>query len=99
MIVDVTYSSTITQPQLKPYLDEDNDHQARQLVLPRSEVLTGEALEIDEDGKINMKQIEVVEDSPVALAAPTTITYISNLDIDEYGRVTKIYKQKINIQS
>ena len=99
VIVDVTYSSTITQPQLKPYLDEDNDHQARQLVLPRSEVLTGEALEIDEDGKINMKQIEVVEDSPVALAAPTTITYISNLDIDEYGRVTKIYKQKINIQS
>lgn len=99
VIVDVTYSSTITQPQLKPYLDEDNDHQARQLVLPRSDILTGEALEIDEDGKINMKQIEVVEDSPVALAAPTTITYISNLDIDEYGRVTKIYKQKINIQS
>ena len=99
VIVDVTYSSTITQPQLNPYLDGDNDHQARQLVLPRSDILTGEALEIDEDGKINMKQIEVVEDSPVALAAPTTITYISNLDIDEYGRVTKIYKQKINIQS
>lgn len=99
VIVDVTYSSTITQPQLKPYLDEDNDHQARQLVLPRSDIVTGEALEIDEDGKINMKQIEIVEDSPVALAAPTTITYISDLDIDEYGRVTKIYKQKINIQS
>jgi hypothetical protein len=89
----------VTNPTLRDYLDEDNDHQAKQLILPRSEILTGEALEVDEDGKINMKQIEIVESSPVELAAPTTITYISNLDIDEYGRVTRIYKQKINIQS
>lgn len=88
VILDVSMDTNITDPYLLPY--NAYGRMVNKLVIPRTNVTAGDGLEISSD-KITLQKVTVTNRS-VEIASPQTITYISNIVTDEYGRVKEIEK-------
>ena len=88
VILDVSMDTNITDPYLLPY--NAYGRTVNKLVIPRTNVTAGDGLEISSD-KITLQKVTVTNRS-VEIASPQTITYISNITVDEYGRVKEIEK-------
>ena len=88
VILDVSMDTNITDPYLLPY--NAYGRTVNKLVIPRTNVTAGDGLEISSD-KITLQKVTVTNRS-VEIASPQTITYISNIVTDEYGRVKEIEK-------
>lgn len=80
------------------YKYEETERYAKRLELPASPIDTGEALHIDDDDKLDLKPITVERPDPETQPNGKTITYITDIEVDEYGRVTKITKERIRVQ-
>jgi hypothetical protein len=54
-------------------------------------------LELNVSGNLDLKKVIVAKPDVVPQITPTTITYISNIEVDDYGRVTKIERSQLYI--
>lgn len=94
-ITEVAIDSNTTFPYLMDtYYYEDNGSQrkTKKLFLPQASVIPGAGIQITAGGAVSLAPIEVSRPSSEPLLSPPQITYISNIEVDEYGRVTKIEK-------
>lgn len=95
IITEVTIDSNTTFPYLTDtyYYEEDGSRRTTQkLLLPQANVTPGTGIQIMAGGAISLAPVEVSRPSSEPLLSPPQITYISNIEVDEYGRVTKIEK-------
>ena len=95
VITDVATSSSYTDPVLVP-LGGTN---GQRLILPTTTlpISSSKTLELNESGNLDLKKVTVAKPAVVPQITPTTITYISNIEVDEYGRVTKIERSQLYI--
>ena len=96
IITDVGVSTAITSPEFTTdsITYSGVKYETKKLVIPQIQVKVGEGLTKEGDA-INLPKINVTttEESWTDL---TEITYVHNIEVDEYGRVTKIEKYKVN---
>ena len=94
-ITEVTIDSNTTIPYLMDtyyYEDDGSQRKTKKLFLPQASVTPGAGIQITAGGAVSLAPIEVSRPSTEPLLSPPQITYISNIEVDEYGRVTKIEK-------
>lgn len=95
VITDVATSSSYTDPVLIP-LGGTN---GKRLILPVTTlpISSSNTLELNVSGNLDLKKVIVAKPEVVPQITPTTITYISNIEVDDYGRVTKIERSQLYI--
>lgn len=95
VITEVATSNSQTDPVLVP-LGGTN---GQKLILPVTTlpISSSNTLELNESGNLDLKKVTVVKPEVIPQITPTTITYISNIEVDEYGRVTKIERSQLYI--
>lgn len=82
--------SSISQPEIRDFTISDRT--VKQLVIPEVQVTPGDGLTIS-GGKISLSKITINKHNN-EVASPTEITYVSDIVVDEYGRITQIVKTK-----
>lgn len=94
-ITDVAIDSNTTIPYLTDTIYDEDDGSKRttkKLFLPQANVTPGAGIQIMAGGVISLAPVKVSRPDIEPLLSPPQITYISNIEVDEYGRVTKIEK-------
>jgi hypothetical protein len=96
MITEVAYSSSVDVPTLSSVQNyiESKVYDTQKLLLPQITLSAGEGLTTQEDGKVGLAPVTTTTDSNNRY--PTeSFTCISDIEVDDYGRVTKITKTTI----